>query len=200
MSGSLSRHHPLLGIYRRDRPDASPRAPTRRAHRPSRARLLRRGRGEGPASRVFSPLPCGRLALNFPVYVGATMLVHPRFDAGAYLRDISGHAVAVFGGAPPLFQAMLNHPEITHPAVANCTVVGKPDPLAGELPKAFIVLKPGAVTSAEEIMSFVAAQVTPYKKIREIEFVDEIPVSLAGKALKRELREREKLKAGQAKA
>ncbi len=294
--------------------------------------------------------------LNFPVYAGSTMVVHPRFDPGAYLADIDRHKAAVFGGAPPLFQAMLNHPEIdsrdlssvkfvasgaaplpvellgemtrrlpngvlmeayglteatmgatanpanwtgtrkvgsvgipifdtevrivdledssrvlpagelgeicikgpqvmqgyyrrpaetaevlrdgwlltgdigrmdedgyvfvvdrkkdmliykgynvyprdleeilfTHPAIASCTVIGKPSLEVGEIPKAFVVLKPGAITSAEELISYVAAQVAPYKKIREVEFLDEIPVSLAGKALKRELREREMRKA-----
>jgi long-chain acyl-CoA synthetase len=76
----------------------------------------------------------------------------------------------------------------THPSVANCAVIGKPDPVSGKIPKAFVVLKPGAVVEPAQLMSLVAGQVSPYKKIREIEFVEEIPVSLTGKVLKRELR------------
>lgn len=78
-----------------------------------------------------------------------------------------------------------------HPAVANCTVIGKPDPVAGEIPKAFVELKKGSQASEKEIMDFVADRVAAYKRIREVDFVDDLPVSLAGKVLKRLLRERE---------
>ena len=75
-----------------------------------------------------------------------------------------------------------------HPAVKLCAVVGKPDPLAGEVPKAYIVLKEGATASAEEIMAFVNNKVAPYKAIREVEFRKELPISSAGKVLKRLLK------------
>ena len=76
-----------------------------------------------------------------------------------------------------------------HPAVKLCAVVGKPDELAGEVPKAFIVLKEGMVASADEIMSFVNGKVAPYKAIREVEFRKELPLSPAGKVLKRYLKD-----------
>ncbi|MDL4817934.1 AMP-binding enzyme [Actinomadura opuntiae] len=66
-------------------------------------------------------------------------------------------------------------------------MVGRPDPKAGELPTAFVV-RSGEVT-AEELMEYVNAAVVHYKRLREVRFVDEIPVSAAGKILKRELRE-----------
>jgi len=73
-----------------------------------------------------------------------------------------------------------------HPSVANAAVVGKRDLAAGELPVAFVVLKDD--TDADEVMAFVNERVVPYKKLREIRRVDEIPVSAAGKILRRELR------------
>jgi long-chain acyl-CoA synthetase len=79
-----------------------------------------------------------------------------------------------------------------HPAVKLCSVVGKPDPAAGEVPKAFIVLKGSASVSAEEIKAFVNNKVAPYKAIREVEFRLELPVSSAGKVLRRLLAKEEK--------
>jgi long-chain acyl-CoA synthetase len=79
-----------------------------------------------------------------------------------------------------------------HPAVKLCVVIGKPDAASGEVPKAFIVLKDDAKMSAEEIMTFVNNKVAPYKAIREIEFRKELPISSAGKVLRRVLQEEEK--------
>jgi long-chain acyl-CoA synthetase len=81
-----------------------------------------------------------------------------------------------------------------HPAVKLCAVVGKPDAVTGEVPKAFIVLKEGMAASAEEIISFVNDKIAPYKAIREVEFRKELPISSAGKVLRRLLQEEEKEK------
>eukprot|EP01104_Vermistella_antarctica_P016715 TRINITY_DN5751_c3_g1_i1.p1 TRINITY_DN5751_c3_g1~~TRINITY_DN5751_c3_g1_i1.p1 ORF type:complete len:663 (+),score=130.92 TRINITY_DN5751_c3_g1_i1:117-2105(+) len=86
---------------------------------------------------------------------------------------------------------------LTHPMVVDAAVVPVPDEFAGELPKAFVVLKPGADQPSEsDIMEFVKNQVAAYKQIRMLEFITEIPKSAAGKILRRVLRdaEREKLK------
>jgi long-chain acyl-CoA synthetase len=82
-----------------------------------------------------------------------------------------------------------------HPAVKLCAVVGKPDKAAGEIPKAFIVPKEGVNASVEEIVEFVNSKVAPYKAIREIELRRELPISGAGKPLRRKLREEEIAKA-----
>jgi len=81
-----------------------------------------------------------------------------------------------------------------HPAVKLCAVVGKPDPVAGEIPKAFVVLKDGATATEEEIEKFVNEKVAPYKAIRELEFRRELPMTLVGKVLRRVLQEEEKSK------
>jgi long-chain acyl-CoA synthetase len=82
-----------------------------------------------------------------------------------------------------------------HPAVKLCAVVGKPDAMAGESPKAFIVLKEGANATEEEIIKFVKDRVAPYKVIREVEIRKELPISSVGKVLRRILQEEEKAKA-----
>ena len=69
-------------------------------------------------------------------------------------------------------------------------VIGVEDEDAGELPKALVVTK--TEVSADEIMDFVAARVAPYKKIRQVEFVESIPKSPSGKILRRTLIERER--------
>jgi long-chain acyl-CoA synthetase len=81
-----------------------------------------------------------------------------------------------------------------HPEVRLCAVVGKPDRIAGEIPKAFIVLKENAKVTEDEIVQFVNERVASYKQIREVEFRRELPLSSAGKVLKRVLQEQERNK------
>jgi long-chain acyl-CoA synthetase len=75
----------------------------------------------------------------------------------------------------------------SHPAVANAAVVGKRDVAVGELPIAFVVLS-DENADPTEIREWVNGRVTPYKKLRDIRVLTEIPVSAAGKVLRRELR------------
>jgi long-chain acyl-CoA synthetase len=90
--------------------------------------------------------------------------------------------------APAEIEAVLYE----HPAVRECAVVGKPDNLAGELPKAYVVLKDGCSVKAEELIKFCEERVAPYKKIRLVEFIDEIPKTQVGKILRRVLRDKER--------
>jgi long-chain acyl-CoA synthetase len=75
-----------------------------------------------------------------------------------------------------------------HPAVAQVAVIGAPHADAGEVPAAYVVLRPGAQASGDELLGFVAARVAPYQRVRELYFLPALPVSAAGKILKTELR------------
>jgi len=81
-----------------------------------------------------------------------------------------------------------------HPKVQMAAVVGAPDPKSGEIVKAFIQLKPGESTTAEEIMQFCKDNMAGYKRPKVIEFRDSLPVSNVGKVLRRVLRDEEKSK------
>jgi acyl-CoA synthetase (AMP-forming)/AMP-acid ligase II len=76
---------------------------------------------------------------------------------------------------------------LSHPAVADAAVVPLQDEDAGEIPRAFVVLKSPA--TADELMTFVAGRVAPYKKVRRVDFIDAIPKSPSGKILRRLLRD-----------
>jgi acyl-CoA synthetase (AMP-forming)/AMP-acid ligase II len=79
---------------------------------------------------------------------------------------------------------------LSHPAVADAAVVASPDELAGEVPKAFVVLRSAAC--AEELLQYVAQRVSPYQAIRRVEFTEEIPKSPTGKILRRVLIEQDR--------
>ncbi|NQW22069.1 MAG: AMP-binding protein [SAR202 cluster bacterium] len=88
---------------------------------------------------------------------------------------------------------------IEHPAVAESAVVASPDPVRGDIVKAFVILAPGYVASDELVVSLqnhVRTSTAPYKYPRAIEFVTELPKTVSGKIRRVELRERELKKAG----
>ncbi len=90
-----------------------------------------------------------------------------------------------FQVAPAELEALM----ITHPEVADVAVIGVPDEEAGELPKAFVVAARDDLDS-DQLMDWVAGQVSPQKKIRQVEVIEEIPKSPSGKILRRVLRDR----------
>jgi len=88
--------------------------------------------------------------------------------------------------APAELEAVL----LAHPKIADAAVIRFPDPEAGEVPKAFVVAR--EPLDEAEVMSWVAARVAPHKKVRLVEFIEEIPKSPSGKILRRILMDRER--------
>ncbi len=89
-----------------------------------------------------------------------------------------------------------------HPKILQSVVIGIPDKLKGEIPKAFVVLGPGSTATEEELILWSKENMAAYKAPRQLEFttMDELPKTATGKILKRELKrmEIEKIEARQA--
>jgi len=86
--------------------------------------------------------------------------------------------------APAELEALL----LTHELIADAAVIGVNDAEGEEIPKAFVVLQPDAELSEDEVIAFVAGRVAPYKKVREVEFIETVPKSASGKILRKDLR------------
>ncbi|RIH87113.1 Benzoate--CoA ligase [Meiothermus luteus] len=149
-----------------------------------------------------NPLPpgvVGRLAVRGPT--GCRYLDDPRqqsyvqkgwnITGDAYLVDEEGYFVYQARTDDMIISAGYNiaAPEVEdalllHPAVAECAVVGAPDPERGQIVKAYVVLRPGYGPSSElvkELQDFVKGQIAPYKYPRAIEFRESLPRTQTGK-------------------
>lgn len=76
----------------------------------------------------------------------------------------------------------------SHNELSEAVVIGIPHPTSGEIPKAFVVKKKNKSPSAVDIMKFVEEKVASYKKLGDVQFVDEIPKNASGKILRREVK------------
>lgn len=93
-------------------------------------------------------------------------------------------------GGENVYSVEVENAVAKHPAVAQCAVIGIPDEQWGEAVHAVVVLKPGEQATAAEIREHTKTLIAGYKAPRSAEFVDELPVSGAGKILKRDLRKK----------
>jgi acyl-coenzyme A synthetase/AMP-(fatty) acid ligase len=90
-----------------------------------------------------------------------------------------------FSIAPAELEAAL----LEHPGVADCAVVGIADEEAGEVPKAFVVLREGCTFEGAALETFMAVRLASFKQIRAWQTVAAIPRTPSGKILRRLLRD-----------
>jgi acetyl-CoA synthetase len=116
-------------------------------------------------------------------------------------RDADGYFTFV-GRADDVFKASdyrispfeLESALIEHEAIAEVAVVPSPDPVRLAVPKAYLLLAPGRVPDAalaEDILSFARQRLAPYKRVRRIEFVPQLPKTISGKIRRVQLRAQE---------
>ncbi len=95
----------------------------------------------------------------------------------------------IIRGGENIYPGELEEVIYEHPAVAEASVVGKPDPIYGEKVVGFVVLKHGKSATSEDIIDFMKPKVTKFKLPAEIYFINALPKSPVGKILKREIKE-----------
>ena len=113
-------------------------------------------------------------------------------DDEGYLFIVDRKKDVIIRGGNNIFPAELERVLMSHPDVDEAYVVGLPDARLGELPRAYVVLRDAAATTAEDLRALVRARLAAYKRVDQIEFVDSagLPRTALGKVLKRELRAR----------
>jgi acyl-CoA synthetase (AMP-forming)/AMP-acid ligase II len=110
-------------------------------------------------------------------------------DGDGYYYICDRQVDMVISGGVNIYPAEVEAVLFAHPAVMDVAVIGVPDDQWGESVKAVVQLRPGAKTTAEELISFTAERLAGYKKPRSVDFVEELPRDAAGKLLKRRIRE-----------
>jgi long-chain acyl-CoA synthetase len=110
-------------------------------------------------------------------------------DEDGYFHISDRKKDMIIAGGYNIYPAEVEAALFEHPKVQEAAVIGIPDERRGETVKAFVVLKEGQDATAEEIIAFSRELLAAYKAPRIIEFRDELPKSMVGKVLRRELRE-----------
>ncbi|WAL65869.1 AMP-binding protein [Amycolatopsis cynarae] len=112
-----------------------------------------------------------------------------RRDERGYLYLVDRASDMIVTGGYNVYPREVEDALAAHPAVAECAVVGAPDPTWVEAVTAFVALRPGASASPEELRDSVRAALAGYKVPKRVHIVDAIPKSPVGKILRRALRD-----------
>jgi fatty-acyl-CoA synthase len=111
-------------------------------------------------------------------------------DDEGYLLIVDRAKDIIISGGENISSVEVENTLYAHPAVFECAVLGVPDEQWGEVPRALVVLKPGATASEEELIAFCRERLAHFKAPKAVEFVDALPKGGTGKILKAQLRER----------
>jgi acyl-CoA synthetase (AMP-forming)/AMP-acid ligase II len=111
-----------------------------------------------------------------------------RMDENGYIFIVDRIKDMIITGGENVYSAEVENALASHPAVAACAVIGVPDSEWGERVHAVVVLLPGQQATVDEIRTHCKTLIAGYKAPRSVDFVDALPLSGAGKILKRELR------------
>jgi fatty-acyl-CoA synthase len=111
-----------------------------------------------------------------------------RVDADGYYYLADRKIDMVISGGVNIYPLEVEQRIHSHPAVLECAVIGIPDAEWGEALKAFVVARPGATISADEVRAFCKEALANFKCPKEVVFLDALPRNPTGKVLKRELR------------
>jgi long-chain acyl-CoA synthetase len=147
----------------------------------------------------------GEIAVNTPVvlrgYLGRDPLGDDVLRDGFYRTGDVGHVDEdgflfitdrikdmIVAGGVNIYPAEIEKALVAHPDVEDAAVIGIPEPDFGEQALAFVVTRPGHSVTGPELLEFLDGRLASYKKPRQFEFVDHLPVSPMGKVLKTELR------------
>lgn len=110
------------------------------------------------------------------------------YDEGGYFYIVDRKKDMFISGGENVYPAEIEKVLYQHPAVLMCAVIGLPDPQWGEVGKACIVFKPGMTANPEDLLKFMAERLARYKVPKSVVFLPALPISAAGKILKRELK------------
>ena len=112
-----------------------------------------------------------------------------QYDDEGYFYIVDRKKDMFISGGENIYPAEIEKALYQHPAVHMCAVIGLPDAKWGEVGKACVVLKAGQSTTEEELLKFMTERLAKYKVPKSVSFMEALPISAAGKILKRELRE-----------
>jgi len=112
------------------------------------------------------------------------------YDNEGYFYIVDRKKDMFISGGENVYPAEIEKVIYQHSAVHMCAVIGLPDPKWGEVGKVCVVLKPDQKITEEELLKFMADRLAKYKVPKSVAFMDALPISAAGKILKRELREK----------
>jgi long-chain acyl-CoA synthetase len=110
-------------------------------------------------------------------------------DEDGYFRIVDRLKDLIIVGGLNVYPREVEEVLTSHPAVDRAAVVAMADERQGEVPQAFVTLRPGAVASADELIAHCGESLARYKVPRRLELRDELPVTFIGKVLRRELGE-----------